>query len=775
MNANHHGLGPARLQHSIPQLAAAHASELSGRSVVASEYESISGLLSVLRRRWLTALLVFAITAGLGISAVLMMTPKYASTVTLELSPESQSETNSQQSNYSADEFKSEIQTDLSNLEADGLALSVIQALQLETQRPFSKGVVPAERGLPLDQAPRTRENLLKIFERNVKAASPADTRLINLTAENPDPVMAAKIANAMADTFIQQTLERRHASMSQSSLWLQKELGTLKQQVEQSERNLANYERATGLAGVQLTTSGDDSGERSVGVSSHNPVTERLFTLSQELTSAEANRISAETVYNLVKTQNPEVVLGLGAMSVSSGSGSSAMALTSDSGIELVRSFRAQLATLNREYASAAVKYGTANPRITELQQQINSVQGQMNGELERISHRAENAYLYAKQNESNIRQEFTKQQAEANALTDKTVQLQVLAQEAYSNRALYESLFSKMQTANLASGVRATKIDIVDPARPSGKISSPNYPKSFAVIGGASLLLALIGAFLREAFDETVRTARDFGEISHLPLFGYLPRTQRASAAALEGASELMDQPHSPFSEAIRALRTSILLSASGDRNRTFLVTSASAGEGKTTVTFNLAVAFAQQGARVLLIDCDLRNPDLHHHFGCPLSPGVSELVGEMSGFKGEMSGGDVANAIMKHRSLSSLYLLPSGKQPELPAELFGSERFDALVRSCAERFDYVLIDSPPILPVTDAAIIATKVNGVVAVVRARNTTRALLSALVHGLRMTQAPVMGFVLNDVREPALHGFYRYSYTPKERQLHAAA
>jgi capsular exopolysaccharide synthesis family protein len=414
----------------------------------------------------------------------------------------------------------------------------------------------------------------------------------------------------------------------------------------------------------------------------------------------------------------------------------------------------------LTSQYSAEAVKYGSNNPRLIQLQQQIAQVRHQAQNELDRISERAENSYLYAKANEDSIRKRFVEQQTAANVMADKTVQLQVLAQEAYSNRALYESLFSKLQTASLSSGVRATRIDIVDHAHPAGTPSSPQYGKYLAIIFGLGAFLGVSSAFLRESLDDTVRAPRDLEDIPQLPMLGYLPHLEsRRSFEQLASESDLIDSPFSPFAEAFRALRTSVLFSLPAHEPRTLLITSATGGEGKTTVAYNLAIAFAQQGARVLLIDADVRNPDLHRLFGTSLSPGLSDIH----------SWDDTsAPRVVEHSTLSSLFLLPAGEQPALPAEFLALPVFDSLLQSCVKCFDYVLIDSPPILAVTDASILAAKATATIAVLRSQRTTRPVTSALVKTLERAQAATIGLVLNDVRHPALNGFYTYSYSRQE-------
>jgi succinoglycan biosynthesis transport protein ExoP len=735
-----------------------------------SEYETLSGVLRVLRRRWKTVALVTLGIFLLGLLVCLIMTPKYSSTAIIEINKEDNSANISTDTGSvapTADELKAEIETDISVLQSDGLALAVIRDLNLTQIRPFSKDIDKSEVGKPLDQAPLTREKLIKRFAKNLTVESPPDTRLITVTFENPDAVVAANVANAISQKFIDSAMDRRHKSTIQSSYWLRKELDDLKKQVEDSEQKLADYQRESGLAGVELSGGGAAAGDNggSVGVSPHSTVTDRLFGLNQELTTAESNRISAETVFHLVQSQDPEVVLGLGAMSPSGASGGGGV--TTDGGIQLIRSLRTQEAALAQEYAGEAVKYGTNNPRLASTQQQLDAVRAQMHAELQRISKRAENSYLYAKQNEDSIRQEFVKQQSAANEMADATVHLQVLAQEANSNRTLYENLFSKLQTASLASGVRATRIDIADMARPAGTAAVPNYLKYLSLIAGIGMFFGISSAFLRESLDETVRRPRDLQRITGLRMLGYVPRMGTKNLLTPSGGdSKLIDAPKAPFSEAFRVIRTSIMRAIPSNGSRTVLITSAAGRDGKTTAVYNLGVAFAQQGARVLLLDCDLRNPDLHRLFGCAISPGVSELVDPVT--HAELLG------VVRHTSLSNLFMLPAGLPPEFPAEFFESETFDALLRVCAADYDYVLIDSPPILSVTDTSIIASKVGGTIAVVRSRSTTQSVLSSLIESLRHAKAPVLGVVLNDVRNPQVDGFHGYSYSRQEENLHAA-
>jgi capsular exopolysaccharide synthesis family protein len=762
-----------------------------------SQYQTLSGLLRVLRHRWKVVATTALVALTVGIMGY-FLTKAYTATTIVEINKDDPSDNDAAHSNGPAltpDDIKDEVQTDVNIIQTDDdLAFAVIKKLNLIQDPSFRKAVDSAEKGKPLDEAPRTRDKVLNLFRQRLKVDSPADTRLITITFKASNPNLAANVTNTLARTFIDDALARRQRSIERSSVWLQHELGALKKQVEESEQKLADYEKNTGLAGIELIGSSRNDGTSTVSVTPQNTVTARLLTLNQELTAAEANRVSTGAVYHLVESQDPEVVLGLGPMSVSSGTGGTSGSVIPE-GVDLVSSLRAQEADLNRQLAAVVVKYGAKNPRRIQLEQQIDEVKQQMQAELGRIRSRAENNYRYAKLNEDAIRGQFTEQEAAANAMADKSVKLLLLAQEAFSNRALYDGLFSKLQTATLSSGTRATRIDVVAKAIPAGLSNTPKLSTYFAGVLGIVIFLGVSAGFLQESLDETVRTSQDLGGIQGLTMLGYVPRLHALlSRQSNSGSSQLIDAPRSPFSEAFRALRTSI---NSGDvrwgnsnglskqeqtasaiastgvpvfiwkdeslgenpitRSRTMLVTSALGGAGKTTVTYNLGVAFAQQGARVLLIDGDLRNPDLHRLFSTALVPGLVEACS--NSVSTELWG------IVQHLSLPTLHLLPAGERPELPTELFESPEFDSILGKLASLYDYVLIDSPPVLAVTDASVIATKVDGIVAVVRSENTTRQALSALVQAMQRTHAPVLSFVLNDVRRPAMEGFYEYSYS----------
>jgi len=726
-----------------------------------AQYESLQDLLAVLRKYRMTVIFVAVGVFLLVLLACLIMTPKYASTAIIEVNRDAAAAPGAgggaTDIATQVDDVQTEVTTAISILQDSTLALSVIRKLDLAHRRPFIKAIPKEEAGLPLDQAPKTRDKFIKLFEKALKVEAVPNTRLIQVTFRNPDPVIAANVANTLSELFISDYLKRRIDSTSEVSYWIGKQLATLKQQVVDSEQALADYEHKTGLVGVDM---GTDQGGNSLAMQAHNSVLDRLNTLNQERTTAEANRISSEAVYRLIQTEDPEVVLGLGSMSISSGG----TVLGQGGGLDLLRNLRAQEVPLKTQYADEATKFGAKNPRLIELHNQLDALDAQIRDELKKISKRAENDYLYAKNNENSILVEVKEQQAVADKLTDASVQLQVLAQQAFSNRKLYENLLSQLHEADLSAGMRATHLNIADRGQVTGIPVVPNYLLTLPIAAIAGIFLGIITAFIRQSMNQSVTLPQDMEDVVQLPVMAYLPLFANGKSAlpVSPGSSVLMTTPELPLSEAFRSLRTSILLSRPVDRNKVLLITSPMPGDGKSTVAFNLSVAFAQQNERVLLIDGDMRNADLHRYFGGSNEKGLSwSLSSQVKSLEGLLT---------RHDAFETLFLLPAGSKPSLPVELFSLATFDRLLADARTKFDWIIIDSPPFLPFSDAAVVSTKVDAVLPVIRSGTVSRSMLTTVSTLLRRMRAPVIGFVLNGIKEDSMGLFYSYGYQRKRKE-----
>ncbi len=432
-------------------------------------------------------------------------------------------------------------------------------------------------------------------------------------------------------------------------------------------------------------------------------------------------------------------------------------------SGLDMLQSLRQQQAALNLQYADLVTKDGPKNPHVIEIKNQQAALQQQIGEELQRINTRAKNDFLLARQNEADLKQAFTRQQEDASRLNDSAVRLQVLTEEAASSRQLYEGLYGKLQEASVQAGIHAANIGIADPARTSTE-RYPPPPITVAIGLAAGLLFGVSSAFIREHLDDTVQTHLQVGPGVQLPVLASIPAhrelhsesSNRLTGSARSGEESLLvTQPGSPTAEAYRTLRTSILLSSPGAPLHTVLVSSPLVGEGKTSVAYNTAIAFAHVGRRVLLLDADMRHPRLHDLFGVAKSPGLSEALS---------SGQPVEPAIRPHASVPNLWLLPAGSKPAMPSELLGSARFDGLLQALKGKYDLIIIDSAPLLLVSDATVLAGTVDATLCVIRAGVTTKTAVERVAQMLERSGSYATGLVLNGVNTNSVDFYHAYGY-----------
>ena len=676
------------------------------------------------------------------------------------------------------DDVKVQIQTHAALLVSNSNLLMVVSKLNLQNVPPYkyNRGAfggnaqINAEQahGLPLDKAPATRERILSLISGRIKITPTQDTRLIQITYRDNDPARAAAIANSVVNIYIHEYLEMHFQSTARASDWLSGQLGGLKANVDESQRKLSDYERETGLTvlmlGMSMETSGSSGSSGGGGGGSgggvHIPAVDKLAALNEELTSAEANRIEKEAIYHLTQTQSPDVVLGLGATNLSSAGGGSAV-VNQGNGLALLSALREQEAAIKVNYGDIATKYGAKNPRLDELKAQMASINEQIHQELLRINSRAQNDFNLAQKTEDGIRAAYTKQEDEVNKLNDKMANLEILAGEAISSRVLYEELNTRLQEAAVTAGVKATNLDLVDPARPPAKQSRPDWLVYPAIACGAGLLLGVAGAFIKENLDDAVVTSEQVQQISGYPVLTAIPLI-RASEVAPAGSSGefqesslLVTQPKAPVAESYRALRTAVQLSTIDGPLQVLLVCSPLPNDGKSTICYNLAIAFALREKRVLIVDADMRKSTMHLMFGSQRSPGLSEvLAGSVS----------LDAAVRRHNVVEQLSLLPAGIAPPNPAEMIGSSRWDNLLELLRSRYDFIFIDSPPILLVTDGVILASKVDGAIVVIRSGLTTRTVLSRIAEWMDRSTGRQLGFVLNAVDTRSAEYYYAYGY-----------
>jgi capsular exopolysaccharide synthesis family protein len=747
------------------------------------EGESLKGVWRVLRKRKMTIWAGGLCGLAIAFLICLLMGRQYAATATIEVQKTDASQTSLLNSSAplpgSTEELKTDIATNVKVLQSANVLLAVVRDLNLQSEAPFAfkptiLGALTGtnehirdeiQRGLPLEQAPYSRDRILKIFEKKLKIENTPDTRLITLQYLSPNPKRAADIANAIVREYV--TFEARSQATSDAQRWLSEQLADLKSNVENSQDGLADFEQKSGLNGILLGAVGESGG---VGNSTHIPVIDSLDVLNQQLTAAETDRIAKEAVYSLTKSKNPQVVASLGASSDSSNPASEIA--VSDAALELLRNLRRQQSTLRVTYADMLTKYGANNQHLLEAKSQLDSLNSQITEELTRINETARQEYFLAARKEAGLRQAFLLEQQKAGTLNVSSVKLQALSQEAASSRQLYDALDGRLKQVNIQAALRATNISVADPARSPAKPTRPNPPLYLAIGLIAGLFTGISSAFVREHLDDTVTVALQLHAGGRLPMLGNIPslrefgslRPKPGILSTVAESSPLINDPKSVAAESFRALRTAIIVASRSGHLRSLVVTSPLFGEGRSTVAYNTALAFALAGKRVLLLDADMRKPRLHDLFGCSRSPGLSDvLTGTVK----------LAGNIRQHRTVPSLFLLPAGSDTSAPAELLGSSQFDELLANLTHEYDLVVADSPPILLVSEARVLSDKFGATLAVIRAGKTTRTVLASLSSVLEFNGSRAVGLVLNGVDTNSIDYFDAYGHNGRGEYLNA--
>ncbi len=663
------------------------------------------------------------------------------------------------------------LETQANILQSDTLALQVARELKLETTQDFSPrggfkvphwltpwAPLPEPADRPLDQAPVRRNRLLKQFSKRLKVETLSGTRLITISYANPDPQLAAEVVNVLIRDFQEYTFQARYTVTAQASGWLSGQLTDLKKQTEDLQARAISLQRATGMFG--------DSQD-------HNIILAKLEELNTAASAAEANRILKEAIYHAVQNRDPELVTNLAG---NAPIGSAAPPVMANS-LSLIQSLRLQEASIEAELADDQTRLGPEYPKIAELKGQLAGIRSAMQAELDRVRARAESDYSIALEAEQNARQGFDAQKAIALETNDKAIQFGLAKQEADESRDLYEDMLKKLKEAGVLEGLRSTNITVVDQARTPARPSRPYAPVYVPISLGLGIVLGVCAALFIELTDTSVHTVEELEVISQAPVIAVLPLYKMSSGLSLPRldyaarGTKAGDGPLVPFAasdpgsfyvETVRALRTALLLSRSTLPPRVIKVTSPLAKEGKSTLVMNLGAILAQQGAKVLLVDADLRRPRLHELAGKYSSIGLSTMLS---------SSMEADNGVLEVPTVPGLYLVPSGPIPPFPAELLGSPRMKCLVESWRQKFDFVLMDSPPLLPVTDSMVLNQFTDFHLLVVRFATTPKAAFRQSYNYIAQQAEPgTLGVVVNAFEQHSqeyqqYYGYTGYTYT----------
>jgi capsular exopolysaccharide synthesis family protein len=622
--------------------------------------------------------------------------------------------------------------TEIEILKSDTLMLAVCREMDLANNADFleQKGPVP-HRDLN-DGA--IRQDTVHRLQSNLQVGAVPKTDIIRISYSSLSPKLSADIVNRVIQDYMQRSYTTRFESSQHVSDFLSGTLEGLKQDVETSQEQMMDMQKKLGILGFDPT---------------HNQISSSLDDLARAAATAKLTRIIAEARYRVVSGMDPDTV-------------ESSIELTPGTAPGELTSLRAQLASSKATYAQMEATLGPNHPQAKALKAQMDELTKEIGIEENRLLLQAKQNYVVARANEDQTTAELEAQKAEAYKLRDLLVEYTLRQREFEANSTLYNGLEQRLRTASVQSGLESLEIDIVDPALP------PAFPLlrpqstviltalAFSIMGGIVL------AFLMESLDTGLRSIAEIESITELPSLAIIPRSRRSSAdqaGTLTTAQRnvgILTQPKSQFSEAFRSLRTSLLLSTTGHPPKIIVLTSATPSEGKTTVASNLAAILAQRDTRVLLIDGDLRRPNIHHRFGLNGKIGLTTVL----------TGATKLEATVQTvREIPNLDILPSGPVPPFPTEMLSSGAMEAILERCREMYDYIVIDSPPILSVTDGVILSRQADAVVLVVRHGKSSKHVVRRGRDILLRSGAGITGIVLNavDLNSPEYYGYYGYS------------
>ena len=570
------------------------------------------------------------------------------------------------------------------------------------------------------------------------------DTRLIDVSFRHPDPQVAAKVVNAVADTFALSNLEKKTEANTTTGDYLQARIAELQSQIRTDGERLSNYAKSHQI--LSLDTS-------------QNTVVERLAGLNRQLLEAENDRKLAEAAYRSARDPN-----AAGAMAETSGT--------------QIGELEQKLASLRQQRAQLVVENTENWPEVKTIDSQITALEKELAQTRQRSSTtlvtNLKTKYEQALARENSLREAFNQQRVETVTQNEASINYRLIQQELDTNKALLDGLMQRSKENDVVQAGTPNNIYVVDYAVPPESAVGPRRLRGIALAMALSLTFGIGLAFFLEYLDDTIASIEDVERTLHLPTLTAIPlvgswgrRRLLPGFLALKGGGggngggppELLinADARSGMAEAYRHLRTSILLSTPGQPPQVILVTSSLPAEGKTTTAINTAASLAQTGADVLIVDADMRRPRIHNVFGIAHHDGLSTLLAK------EFDEEGIA-AMIKRDEATGLYILPSGTVPPNPAELIGSPQMLRLLTMLKKRFRYVIIDSPPIATFTDGVLISCMTDGVLLVVHGGKSSSTVVRRTRQQLRNVGAKVLGVVMNkiDLRHDDYYYYYNY-------------
>jgi succinoglycan biosynthesis transport protein ExoP len=539
--------------------------------------------------------------------------------------------------------------------------------------------------------------------------------RLVNLRVSAYEPDLAAKIANTLADTYIEQSVEFRFNTSSQATDWLSERLAEQKQKVEEAERALLTYKERHGL------------------------------TLESAAMAARTERMAKEAAVSQARSMSTSQLASMPALLAAPG----------------VQEARGKISQLQAEHSRLGETLGERHPDMVKLRGEIDAAQERLQIELRNAVRGLEGEADAARSKEASLQADLARARQEGLDVGRKSIEYEALKREVDTNKQLFQTLLSRAKETGLESELRSTNVRVVERAEVPRRPSSPNRSRNYrlALLIGIALGVGL--AFLFEHADSTVKTPDDVKQLG-LPFLGMVPAVVTPGTIMRPVA---LKNPEGAVAEAYRVLRTNLLFTCPGTGGRVLVVSSANPGEGKTTTAANLASALALNGAKVLVMDADLRRPTLHQHFATSKMPGLSDLI----------VGRNQPSEVVQTTRYKGLHILPCGYTAPNPAELLGSNAMREIAGALRKMYDWVIIDTPPILAMADTPILCRLADGLVLVMAAESTSRPAVQRSVDSVTAVGGKVIGAVLNKVDLKRNSYYYSHYYGEYYRSYYSEA
>jgi capsular exopolysaccharide synthesis family protein len=697
------------------------------------------------KRRWIAGLM-FLVVFVYGAVNSLKKTPIYQAGTQLLIEVETRRPTSlnsvlQDNSSWYDDDF---YQTQYRILQSRALAWSTLQAMGQTTSAPAAftaanasgggviewiAGLLGAPRRIDPPAGDETTWQSVQVdaFLGGLVIEPVRNSRLVNVLYRSPDPLFAARAANALAEQYKVQGLNLRLLASKEANQFLGDRLEEQRKKVQDAEEALQAFKERYGAVAVT-------GGQNTILV-------QKLTDLSGALTQARFTRIEKESLYEeLARVQNDPEQLETFPAIVNN---------------QLIQKTKADLAALENQDAQLAVTYGPAFGTRVALAAQIDAKNRELDMQVSQVVQAVRSEFEVAKAQEDSLAEQLETEKGESLAFDSRGIEYMALEREATSARTLFDNLMSRAQETGVTGEYRGSNVQVVDIAEVPRFPVLPNTRRDLAFTLMAGLVLAIGLVFGLEYLDNRIKTPDEIKEHLGIPFLGLVPAVSSKESG---GSSPLLDNGAPPeFAEAMRGIRTAVVFSSASDGARTVVVTSTAPSEGKTLVSTNLGSALGQAEQRTLVIDGDMRRPRVHDVFGCAQEPGLSNvLVGTAQ-----------LRTAIRQTSNPYLSVIPAGHIPPNPAELLGSVKYRRLLEELGQDYDWIVIDAPPVMAVTDAAVIANGASGVVFVIGAEMTPRRTAQTAIEQLTAARAKIIGAVLNraNVRR---HSYYYAPYHRKD-------